>query len=82
MLLQQALAAPQVLIVDHQLGDGQPDGLAQAQRLRKRWPDLPVVVISADHSAPLKARARALGFGFLLKPVKPLRLRQLLIHCR
>jgi CheY-like chemotaxis protein len=43
---------------------------------------LPVVVISADHSAPLKARARALGFGFLLKPVKPLRLRQLLIHCR
>ncbi|MEL0615723.1 hybrid sensor histidine kinase/response regulator [Cobetia marina] len=82
VLLQQALAAPQVLIVDHQLGDGQPDGLAQAQRLRKRWPDLPVVVISADHSAPLKARARALGFGFLLKPVKPLRLRQLLIHCR
>ncbi|MGY3726169.1 MULTISPECIES: hybrid sensor histidine kinase/response regulator [Cobetia] len=82
VLLQQALAAPEVLIVDHQLGDGQPDGLAQAQRLRKRWPDLPVVVISADHSAPLKARARALGFGFLLKPVKPLRLRQLLIHCR
>ncbi|MDN2655766.1 hybrid sensor histidine kinase/response regulator [Cobetia sp. 14N.309.X.WAT.E.A4] len=82
VLLQQALAAPQVLIVDHQLGDGQPDGLAQAQRLRKRWPDLPVVVISADHSAPLKARARALGFGFLLKPVKPLRLRQLLLHCR
>jgi signal transduction histidine kinase/CheY-like chemotaxis protein len=83
VLLQQALAAPpEVLIVDHQLGDGQPDGLAQAQRLRKRWPDLPVVVISADHSAPLKARARALGFGFLLKPIKPLRLRQLLIHCR
>ncbi|MFK4017091.1 hybrid sensor histidine kinase/response regulator [Cobetia marina] len=83
VLLRQALAAPpEVLIVDHQLGDGQPDGLAQAQRLRKRWPDLPVVVISADHSAPLKARARALGFGFLLKPVKPLRLRQLLIHCR
>ncbi|MDH2292540.1 hybrid sensor histidine kinase/response regulator [Cobetia sp. 10Alg 146] len=83
VLLQQALAAPpEVLIVDHQLGDGQPDGLAQAQRLRKRWPDLPVVVISADHSAPLKARARALGFGFLLKPVKPLRLRQLLLHCR
>ncbi|MDH2373217.1 hybrid sensor histidine kinase/response regulator [Cobetia sp. 3AK] len=82
VLLQQALAAPQVLIVDHQLGDGQPDGLAQAQRLRKRWPDLPVVVISADHSAPLKARARALGFGFLLKPVKPLRLRQLLVNHR
>ncbi|MDA5563102.1 hybrid sensor histidine kinase/response regulator [Cobetia sp. MMG027] len=83
VLLRQALAAPpEVLIVDHQLGDGQPDGLAQAQRLRKRWPNLPVVVISADHSAPLKARARALGFGFLLKPVKPLRLRQLLLHCR
>ncbi|WP_404983539.1 hybrid sensor histidine kinase/response regulator [Cobetia marina] len=83
VLLRQALAAPpEVLIVDHQLGDGQPDGLAQAQRLRKRWPDLPVVVISADHSAPLKARARALGFGFLLKPVKPLRLRQLLVNHR
>ncbi|MHC9036660.1 ATP-binding response regulator [Cobetia marina] len=82
VLLQQALAAPQVLIVDHQLGDGQPDGLAQALRLRERWPGLPVVVISADHSAPLKARARALGFGFLLKPVKPLRLRQLLVNHR
>ncbi|MFP5301794.1 hybrid sensor histidine kinase/response regulator [Cobetia sp. SIMBA_158] len=82
VLLQQAVAAPQVLIVDHQLGEGQPDGLKQAQRLRQRWPGLPVVVISADHSAPLKARARALGFGFLLKPVKPLRLRQLLVNCR
>lgn len=82
VLLHQAVAAPQVLIVDHQLGEGQPDGLKQAQRLRQRWPGLPVVVISADHSAPLKARARALGFGFLLKPVKPLRLRQLLVNCR
>ncbi|WP_404325939.1 hybrid sensor histidine kinase/response regulator [Cobetia sp. UIB-001] len=82
VLLQQAVAAPQVLIVDHQLGEGQPDGLKQAQRLRQRWPGLPVVVISADHSAPLKARARALGFGFLLKPVKPLRLRQLLVNRR
>ncbi|MBS4152586.1 hybrid sensor histidine kinase/response regulator [Cobetia sp. MC34] len=82
VLLQQAVATPQVLIVDHQLGEGQPDGLKQAQRLRQRWPGLPVVVISADHSAPLKARARALGFGFLLKPVKPLRLRQLLVNCR
>ncbi|WP_368448188.1 hybrid sensor histidine kinase/response regulator [Cobetia amphilecti] len=82
VLLQQAMAAPQILIVDHQLGEGQPDGLKQAQRLRQRWPGLPVVVISADHSAPLKARARALGFGFLLKPVKPLRLRQLLVNCR
>ncbi|UBU49165.1 hybrid sensor histidine kinase/response regulator [Cobetia amphilecti] len=82
VLLQQAVAAPQVLIVDHQLGEGQPDGLKQAQRLRQRWPGLPVVVISADHSAPLKARTRALGFGFLLKPVKPLRLRQLLVNRR
>ncbi|MCK8068827.1 hybrid sensor histidine kinase/response regulator [Cobetia sp. 1CM21F] len=82
VLLQQAVAAPQVLIVDHQLGEGQPDGLKQAQRLRQRWPGLPVVVISADHSAPLKASARALGFGFLLKPVKPLRLRQLLVNRR
>ncbi|HAR07943.1 MAG: hybrid sensor histidine kinase/response regulator [Cobetia sp.] len=82
VLLQQAVTAPQVLIVDHQLGEGQPDGLKQAQRLQQRWPGLPVVVISADHSAPLKARARALGFGFLLKPVKPLRLRQLLVNCR
>ena len=80
LLVQHAAASPDLLIVDYQLGDDQSDGLVQAQALRERWPTLPVVMISADHSAALKAQARALGFGFLLKPVKPLRLRQLLVN--
>ncbi|WP_158772735.1 ATP-binding response regulator [Cobetia sp. L2A1] len=80
LLAQQDAVSPDLLIVDYQLGDDQPDGLVQAQALRERWPTLPVVVISADHAAALKAQARALGFGFLLKPVKPLRLRQLLVN--
>ncbi|TVU72679.1 hybrid sensor histidine kinase/response regulator [Cobetia crustatorum] len=80
LLAQQDAVSPDLLIVDYQLGDDQPDGLVQAQALCERCPTLPVVVISADHAAALKAQARALGFGFLLKPVKPLRLRQLLVN--
>ncbi|EWH02691.1 response regulator [Halomonas sp. BC04] len=69
-----------VLLVDYHLEEGGPDGLAVAARLRRRYPGLPVVVITANHDAALKARARQLGHECLLKPLKPLRLKMLLMQ--
>ena len=69
---------PDVLLVDYHLEEGGPDGLAVAAELRRRYPGLPVVVITANHDAALKARARRAGHDCLLKPLKPLRLRMLL----
>ncbi|MDN3521703.1 ATP-binding response regulator [Halomonas ramblicola] len=66
------------LLVDYHLGEGEADGLAVADRLRTRFPGLPVVVITANHAAELKARVRQAGYEYLLKPVKPLRLRLML----
>jgi len=70
--------APAALLVDYHLGERRPDGLAVARGLRERHPGLPVVVITANHDAALKAHIREAGFECLLKPLKPLRLRLLL----
>ncbi len=74
--------AADVLLVDYHLGEGGPDGLAVATRLRKRRPGLPVVVITANHDAAIKSLTRQRGYGCLLKPLKPLRLRMQLIALR
>ncbi|MGM1053323.1 MAG: ATP-binding response regulator [Pseudomonadota bacterium] len=77
--LEKRIAQPgTVLLVDYHLGDGQPDGLEVAGRLRNTFPWLPVVVITANHDAALKSRIRQAGYHCLLKPIKPLRLRLLL----
>ncbi|GHC17668.1 Signal transduction histidine kinase [Aidingimonas halophila] len=69
-----------MLIIDYHLAEGEPDGLAVARSMRQQRPDLPVLVITANHDAELKRRARDLGFTCLLKPVKPLRLKMLLVN--
>ncbi|MDR5865480.1 ATP-binding response regulator [Halomonas koreensis] len=71
-----------VLLVDYHLAPEDPDGLAVAERLRRRQPGLGVVMITANHQAELKRRARERGYDCLLKPVKPLRLRMLLANRR
>jgi signal transduction histidine kinase len=68
-----------VLLVDFHLGEEDPDGLAVAARLRRRQPGLAVVVITANHDARIKGLTRQLGYGCLLKPLKPLRLRMALV---
>lgn len=78
---QGALAREaKALIVDYHLDEGESDGLEVAAALRQRYPRLPVLVITANHDAALKARARELGYGCLLKPVKPLRLKMALLQ--
>ncbi|QFU02774.1 Signal transduction histidine-protein kinase BarA [Halomonas sp. THAF5a] len=74
--------AADVLLVDYHLGEGHPDGLAVAARLGERRPGLAVVVITANHDAAITGLARQRGYGCLLKPVKPLRLRMQLVALR
>ncbi len=73
---------PDALLIDYHLDDdaSAEDGLAVASQLRQRYPGLPVVLITANHDAAVKARARRQGFDCLLKPLKPLRLRMLLLQ--
>lgn len=71
-----------MLLVDYHLGEGHPDGLAVAARLGERRPGLAVVVITANHDAAITGLARQRGYGCLLKPVKPLRLRMQLVALR
>lgn len=57
-----------LLVTDVTLGDG--DGLELVALAARRTPALPVIVLSADASAPTRARAEALGaWRLLLKPV-------------
>ena len=76
---QAAGETADVLLVDYHLDASSPDGLAVAAHLRRRHPALPVVVITANHDAAIKSLARQLGYGCLLKPLKPLRLRMQLV---
>ncbi|WP_245904553.1 hybrid sensor histidine kinase/response regulator [Billgrantia lactosivorans] len=73
---------PDILLIDYHLSDMAcaEDGIAVAVKLRQRCPGLPVVLITANHDAALKVRARREGFDCLLKPLKPLRLRMLLLQ--
>jgi DNA-binding NtrC family response regulator len=67
-------ASPDVIIVDVFLGA--EDGLAYVQRLRRRRPDIGIIVISAEDTESLAAKA--LDFGadyFLSKPIAPAALR-------
>ena len=69
------------LIIDYHLDELQPDGFEVAAILQRRFPRLPVIMITANHDAALKARARERGYRCLLKPLKPLRLKMALLQC-
>lgn len=72
-------AVADVLVVDYHLDEMEADGLAVAERLRRDHPGLPVLMVTANHDAALKARIRERGYACLLKPVKPLRLKMQLV---
>ncbi|MDR3419221.1 MAG: PAS domain-containing hybrid sensor histidine kinase/response regulator [Nevskia sp.] len=70
--------APDLLLVDYHL-DGGVNGIAVAEELRKLWDtDVPVLVITADHTQGAREAAAAHGFTLLPKPVKPAALRALM----
>jgi len=70
---------PDVVLADYRLGEGEPDGLELLQSMRRAGVEpLPGALVTADHSAAVSERARALGYPVLRKPVKPAALRALL----
>jgi len=77
--LQQAqqAPAPDLLLLDYRLGDG--NGLELLAALRACWGRAPLtILISAEPDPALRERARAAGAGFLAKPLKPAALRALI----
>lgn len=73
-LAQVAAAAPDLVLLDVDLGDG-PDGLALCATLSQREPPIPVILLTsldarADREAGLGAGART----YLTKPFSPLEL--------
>jgi CheY-like chemotaxis protein len=70
--------APDVVIADYRLDEGDCDGLELLQSLHKGGAPAPGALVTADHGSAVAARAKDLGYTVLRKPVKPAALRALL----
>lgn len=70
---------PVIMLADYQLDDGET-GLEAMNAMRTRFsdPEIPGILISADPRPEVAAEAKALGFYFLRKPIKPAALRALI----
>jgi PAS domain S-box-containing protein len=69
---------PDLLIVDHQLDDDCTGFDAVDQINRQLGHELPVVMITANYTRELRQQVSDLGYRFLNKPLKPLKLRAIL----
>ena len=85
--LERALAAvaaspvaPNGLLVDYHLDRG--NGIDAIFALRRRYGDLPAILITADRSPAVREAARAGSIQLLHKPIKPAALRALLAQWR
>lgn len=79
--LAKTTAAPDVLILDYQLGQ-QQHGLDLYQQLQQDWPDVPAILVSAAPEPDLPQRAKQAGMIFLAKPIKAAALRASLNYLR
>ena len=78
LALCEGAAAPDLLLVDYHLDDGE-SGIEVAKALRKAWVlDVPCAVITADPTRTARDAAAAEGFALLQKPLKPAALRALM----
>jgi Na+/proline symporter/signal transduction histidine kinase len=74
-------AAPEVVIADYHLDDG--NGLDAIAALREAaGTELPAVLVTADHSPGVREQAESRGISLLNKPLKPAALRALLTQWR
>lgn len=69
---------PQLVLSDYHLDDGKT-GLQALHMLRlAHGSDIGGIIISADRKSELQAQIREHGYGYISKPVKPLKLRALM----
>ena len=66
-----------IILADYHLDDGTGVEAVAAVRAAA-GSDLPVIVITADHSAEVQREVRLRGYGLLRKPVKAAALRALM----
>jgi CheY-like chemotaxis protein len=78
-LEQASETPPDLIIADYRL-EGPATGLDAIATLRRRWGDLPAIVVTADHASELQQEVSAAGLYLLHKPVRPARLRSLITH--
>ncbi|TDO98678.1 hybrid sensor histidine kinase/response regulator [Marinomonas balearica] len=70
--------APELLLVDYQLGE-HTNGLDVIQQLRETWSiDLPAVLITAVRSSEIEKKCDLEGVIYMAKPAKPAKLRSLI----
>ncbi len=74
----EAGAPPDLIIADYRLrGLTGPEAVAM---LRRRWGQIPAIIVTADHAADVAQQVSAAGLHLLHKPVRPARLRSLISH--
>lgn len=78
--IAESPAMPNGLLVDYHLDHG--NGIEAIVELRRRYGDLPAILITADRSPAVREQARAEGIQVLHKPIKPAALRALLAQWR
>ena len=72
--------APELMLVDYRLGNGE-DGLQAIAQLRRTFgAAVPAVLVSGESAEEELVRIQASGIPLLHKPVQPSRLRSLLAH--
>jgi two-component system NtrC family response regulator/two-component system response regulator AtoC len=68
---------PDVMILDFQLAD--IDGLTVLSQVKKKYPDVQVIMLTAKGNPEIEKKAREAGaFDYLEKPVDFLKLRQII----
>jgi CheY-like chemotaxis protein len=78
--ISQGSVVPNGLLVDYHLDQG--NGIEAIVALRRRFGDLPAILITADRSPDVRELARSEGVQVLHKPLKPAALRALLAQWR
>jgi Na+/proline symporter/signal transduction histidine kinase len=80
MAISESHLMPNGLLVDYHLDHG--NGIEAIVELRRRYGDLPAILITADRSPTVREHARAENIQILHKPIKPAALRALLAQWR
>jgi CheY-like chemotaxis protein/anti-sigma regulatory factor (Ser/Thr protein kinase) len=78
LALETAEGPPDLIIADYRLEAS--TGLDAIATLRRRWGDIPAIVVTADHAADVQQAVSAAHLHLLHKPVRPARLRSLIMH--